>query len=124
MAKHNEARAERRKSADPLEPTADIKPDLIKTIIQKIVKTQEIKYINNALVRQNGIPCPTDEQRARNLAQVWAGLRAGTQYAVPKTYPALMTAFRRGYIAPNLPPPDGFMWRGRAYAWHLVPRGG
>lgn len=61
------------------------------------------------------IPTTTPEQRCRQK------LTKGERYKVPEEIrPALFA----GYVSPNLPPPDGWVWRRRGGGWHLAQRGG
>ena len=45
----------------------------------------------------------------------------GCEYGVP---PGLHSAWLHGYISPNLPPPQGLLWKFKGNKWFLAPRGG
>ena len=69
-----------------------------------------------SLAAQGAVPMTTPEQR-----ELSGGMRAGSEYRVPDS---LLEALRWGYVGPDLPAPQGFLWRGRAGKWQLAPRGG
>ena len=61
------------------------------------------------------IPPTTIEQRRKHR------LTAGTSYGVPGMF---RVALHAGYIHPDLPPPQGWVWRARPGRYILLPRGG
>lgn len=68
------------------------------------------------LIESNALPRTTPEQRRRNRP------KPKVEYKVPQH---LYEALKWGYIAPNLPPPAGFVWRAcPGGAYRLQPRGG
>eukprot|EP00971_Amphidinium_carterae_P248825 4939078-Amphidinium_carterae.1 len=67
------------------------------------------------LVRANKIVATTPTQRLRNRRT------HNTEYGVPQT---LKEGLVWGYVSPNLPPPQGMIWRASAGSWKLCHRGG
>jgi len=67
------------------------------------------------LYARGALPLTSPEQRSRQR------LSAGTDYGVPRMY---REALHHGYLNPNLPPPDHYLWRCRGAVWTLAPRGG
>ena len=55
------------------------------------------------------------EQRLRNT------MKAGSEYVTPPRYTDLV---RNGYLSPNLPPPQGYIWHASGGKWVLASRGG
>ena len=58
---------------------------------------------------------------ATTLAQRQRCMRTTAVVGVPES---LALPKRLGYIHPNLPPPQGMLWRCQGGRWHLAPRGG
>ena len=67
------------------------------------------------MVGRGVLPRTTRAQRRRQQAT------AGTTYSVPTPFNA---AFRWGYIHPNLPPPENYIWRRTSGGFRLCRRGG
>lgn len=67
------------------------------------------------LMSEGALPKTTKSQRQRQCRA------SGSGHAVPE---AFRWALQHGYISPNLPAPDGFIWRCRASTWKLSRLGG
>ena len=77
---------------------------------------QELHEAMVLLAREGKIPRTTASQRARN------NITNNSSYEVPQE---LEAALRAGYLHPNLPPPQGLVWRCRPGGhWKLGLRGG
>ena len=67
------------------------------------------------MARRGVLPVTSTEQRGRQRGT------AGSAYSVPDV---LRVALTHGYIGPNLPPPQGLVWRNNGRVWKLCHRGG